>query len=231
MARVVRESVDGIGGTTGTGGGSGGLGPIGPSGGTVTDESGASVSIPAGALSSETPITVDVVEGSDLPKLADGVTAVGPFVELTPHGTQFTVSVTVTLPYISTSTSLSVISIEDENDATWEEITGSSFDDGTATVELDHFSFLTVAAGTPAACGNGLIDGSEQCDGINLRGESCETQGFVGGTLGGTLGGCAADCTAFDISGCCTVGARCAAITWPSHPRCATARIWQAKIV
>jgi hypothetical protein len=124
-------------------------------------------------------------------------------VELTPHGTQFTVSVTVTLPYISTSTSLSVISIEDENDATWEEITGSSFDDGTATVELDHFSFLTVAAGTPAACGNGLIDGSEQCDGINLRGESCETQGFVGGTLG-----CAADCTAFDISGC-TVGPVC----------------------
>ena len=195
--------VDGTGGTTGTGGGSGGLGPIGPSGGTVTDESGASVSIPAGALSSETPITVDVVEGSDLPKLADGVTAVGPFVELTPHGTQFTVSVTVTLPYISTSTSLSVISIEDENDATWEEITGSSFDDGTATVELDHFSFLTVAAGTPAACGNGLIDGTEQCDGINLRGESCETQGFVGGTLG-----CAADCTAFDVNGC-TVGPVC----------------------
>ena len=35
-----------------------------------------------------------------------------------------------------------------------------------------------------AMCGNGAIDGTEQCDGANLNGETCVSQGFAGG---GTL--------------------------------------------
>lgn len=34
-----------------------------------------------------------------------------------------------------------------------------------------------------AACGNGAIDGMEQCDGANLNGFTCEALGNAGGTL------------------------------------------------
>lgn len=37
---------------------------------------------------------------------------------------------------------------------------------------------------TPTAvCGNGIVEGSEQCDGSNLLGKSCQSLGFSGGTL------------------------------------------------
>jgi hypothetical protein len=60
---------------------------------------------------------------------------------------------------------------------------------------------------TGAACGDGLRESGEACDGADLGGESCGTRGFPGGTLA-----CAPDCT-FDESGCaplasCGNGAR-----------------------
>lgn len=48
-------------------------------------------------------------------------------------------------------------------------------------------------------CGNGVIDGSEQCDQNNLNGATCASQGFAFGTLQ-----CGADC-ALDPSGCFSV--------------------------
>ncbi len=45
-------------------------------------------------------------------------------------------------------------------------------------------------------CGNGVKESGEQCDGSDLGGESCTSQGFDGGTLS-----CRSDCT-FDTSGC-----------------------------
>lgn len=48
-------------------------------------------------------------------------------------------------------------------------------------------------------CGNGVIDGAEQCDQNNLNGATCATQGFAFGTLQ-----CGADC-AFDTGGCFSV--------------------------
>ena len=52
-------------------------------------------------------------------------------------------------------------------------------------------------AGGGAACGNDLAEGAEVCDGTDLVGESCVSQGFAGGALD-----CAADCSGFDTSGC-----------------------------
>lgn len=49
-------------------------------------------------------------------------------------------------------------------------------------------------------CGDGNVDPGEQCDGGNLDGESCTTQGFGGG---GSLG-CNSSC-GFDTSGCVDV--------------------------
>ena len=46
-------------------------------------------------------------------------------------------------------------------------------------------------------CGNGAIDSGEQCDGGNLNGKSCSTQGYSAGTLA-----CNSNCT-FNTSSCC----------------------------
>ncbi|MDY0004154.1 MAG: DUF4215 domain-containing protein, partial [Polyangia bacterium] len=55
-------------------------------------------------------------------------------------------------------------------------------------------------SGTPSVCnrlcGNSQIDPGESCDGANLNGQSCLTQGYPGGDLG-----CTASC-AFDFSQC-----------------------------
>lgn len=46
-------------------------------------------------------------------------------------------------------------------------------------------------------CGNDAIEGGEVCDGAELNGEDCTTQGFMSGNLA-----CAGDCLAFDTTGC-----------------------------
>ena len=151
----------GTGGSGGSGGdnGSGSSQLIGPEGGAVTGEQGVTVTIPAGALASDTTIAANVVDASDLPAPPSGMTAAGPFVALTPHGTQFAMPVEVTLPYTSSSSRLTVLRIDDESDTTWEQLTGASFDGGTATVGLSRFSILAVAApdsgGTGGAGGGG----------------------------------------------------------------------------
>jgi hypothetical protein len=51
-----------------------------------------------------------------------------------------------------------------------------------------------------SSCGNGRLDTSEACEGFDLRGASCETEGFNGGRLK-----CTAQCT-FDTSECFSCG-------------------------
>jgi len=50
-------------------------------------------------------------------------------------------------------------------------------------------------------CGSGIAAPGETCDGTDLVGQTCLTQGFDGGTLACTL-----DCAAFDTSECTTCG-------------------------
>jgi hypothetical protein len=54
-----------------------------------------------------------------------------------------------------------------------------------------------LSTGTAAVCGNGVIETPEVCDGLNLGGQTCVTQGFDAGTLA-----CAGSCLAFDTTGC-----------------------------
>ncbi len=180
-----RSESGGMSGDGGTGGaagdrgtgGSNGTGVIGREGGVVTGEQGVTVTIPAGALASETTIAAIVVEASGLPPRPSGMTAAGPFVALTPHGTQFAVPVEVALPYASTGSSLSVLRIDDENDTTWEQLTGPSFENGTATVSLSRFSIVTVAADT--------ADGMGGSGGSGTGGSGGGGTGGSGGTGGG----------------------------------------------
>ncbi len=46
-------------------------------------------------------------------------------------------------------------------------------------------------------CGNDVVEEGEVCDGTDLQGESCASQGFYSGTLA-----CLQDCSGFDTTGC-----------------------------
>ena len=72
---------------------------------------------------------------------------------------------------------------------------GGNFSGGTLTCAADCFSFDTTNCITDL-CGNDQVDGTEDCDGTELDGESCTSMGFTGGTLA-----CNNDCS-FDLSGC-----------------------------
>ncbi|MCK5084211.1 MAG: hypothetical protein KAQ64_00970 [Candidatus Pacebacteria bacterium] len=52
-----------------------------------------------------------------------------------------------------------------------------------------------------AVCGDGVLNGLEVCDGLDLGGETCVTQGFAQGDLS-----CNPFCTAFDTSACVDCG-------------------------
>lgn len=79
----------------------------------------------------------------------------------------------------------------------------------TAEWDATYALVVTGATGQPAVCGNGVQEGSEQCDGSDLAGQTCQSQGYQTGTLA-----CNPDCT-FDTSGCSNpckpAGATCAA--------------------
>ena len=65
------------------------------------------------------------------------------------------------------------------------------------TVEVQR----TITISPPTLCGNGVIDAGEQCDGGNLNGQSCPSQGYAGGTLSCKPPGDPNQCT-FDLSNC-----------------------------
>jgi len=51
--------------------------------------------------------------------------------------------------------------------------------------------------GTGPVCGDGLREGAEACDGADLGGQTCQSEGFYGGTLA-----CAPDCSALETTAC-----------------------------
>jgi hypothetical protein len=54
---------------------------------------------------------------------------------------------------------------------------------------------------TVSVCGDNIAEGTEVCDGTDLAGEDCVSQGFTGGTLT-----CLEDCSGFDKSSCTGCG-------------------------
>jgi hypothetical protein len=71
--------------------------------------------------------------------------------------------------------------------------------DGPMTTASDE-STTTGPVG-PGTCGNNVVEGAEVCDLVQLNGETCESQGFEGGTLG-----CLLNCTDYNIDGCFICG-------------------------
>ena len=76
------------------------------------------------------------------------------------------------------------------------------FDSGGLACNASCIGFDTNScAGAGAVCGNGVAEGTELCDGGDLRGATCAGQGFDGGALA-----CNGSCSALVTSGCTTGG-------------------------
>ncbi len=136
------------GGGTGTGGGGQTTG-IGPSGGSVS-ASGATVTVPAGALSTQ--VSIGVAEVSVAPStLPANFDAASPIFAFTPHGTSFSMPVTVVLPLTEAATK--VLRLENPSDSTWEEVSNVNFTSTTATFTVTGFSFFVAGNSTAVATG------------------------------------------------------------------------------
>jgi hypothetical protein len=98
-----------------------------------------------------------------------------------------------------------------DGDTTMDVDTSASDDPSESTSTSDTSGESTSTSGTsdtsddvpPDPCGNGILEGGEACDGVDLGGQTCVDQGFDMGQLG-----CNDDCT-FDTSACETIEEVC----------------------
>lgn len=81
------------------------------------------------------------------------------------------------------------------------DFTGTERSYSPLTNEISYSIAYLAPTVVPPQCGNDIREGTEVCDGTDLNGETCLTQGFASGTLA-----CNAGCTAFDTSLCTTCG-------------------------
>lgn len=176
----------GGGGTGGGGTGGGGTGggsisstvTVGPAGGMVM-AGGASVTVPANALTFATDITLETaVPPVPVPSIYTARSAIFAF---KPHGEMFTTPVTITLPF--TTGGDAVLRLDDENDSRWQHVP-ATFGASSVTFMASRFSFYVVIQ-TPtvhplylgAAYWNEYVenDGPTQ---FAATGADCETNTF-----------------------------------------------------
>jgi hypothetical protein len=110
-------------------------------GGTLTFGS-TTVTVPAGAVSQPTTITLKSVDPASVAGLPSNFVSVGPMVALLPHGLTFSQPVTVTLGHTSTAptSTLGVLSLDDEADTSWESVSQPTITATTATFQTTTFS-------------------------------------------------------------------------------------------
>jgi hypothetical protein len=83
------------------------------------------------------------------------------------------------------------------------------FGGGTLACSADCTALDTSACTPLASCGNGSVDGTEQCDGADLAGSSCQTLGFDFGVLSCTPAACTFDTDGCDYNDCAGNGEFC----------------------
>jgi len=81
------------------------------------------------------------------------------------------------------------------------------FSDGQLACLTNCAGYDTSSCTGQIVCGNNSVEGSEVCDGTQLNGATCESQGFGPGTIA-----CKGDCSGYDTTGC---GEEC-------QPQCGT---------
>ena len=121
-------------------------GTIGSTGGTLATPGGARVVIPKGALTADTTIGVEET-AAGAPPLPAGAKTFGPIVAFIPHGTNFALPATITLPFdpasVPSGTKLALAKTNDSQTG-WEVIRGSMVNGNTISAPVFDFSFATV---------------------------------------------------------------------------------------
>ncbi|MFO7889681.1 MAG: hypothetical protein R6V04_05005 [bacterium] len=118
----------------------------------IEHDSGFKVTIPAGALPDTTDIIIGVLDNP--PALPDTINGVGLMYYLWPEGLEFSSPITVSFPIDSTTLSQSgVFSIDGLKvlyfstvTGSWEEVDVVSVSETEVTIEIDHFSYFTLAS-------------------------------------------------------------------------------------
>ncbi|MBX3605945.1 MAG: hypothetical protein KF788_11755 [Piscinibacter sp.] len=132
------------------GGGDAPLPMIGAAGGVVDGPAGARVSVPAGALSADTPIAL-AASSAGAPPMDAGFRAGGEVFALTPHGTSFAQPVTVRLPVDATRVPAGFTPTLYKTDAqgAWQAVPGATVAGGFVTAQVTSFSWFAFGALPP----------------------------------------------------------------------------------
>lgn len=131
-------------------GGDGAAATVGAAGGSVDGPSGASVNVPAGALSGEVPIAI-AASSDGAPALPAGPLGSQVFA-LTPHGTTFTKAVTLRLPVDPSAVpaGFSPRLYKTNAQGSWEVVPGAVVAGGFVSAEVTGFSWFAFGALPPA---------------------------------------------------------------------------------
>jgi len=118
---------------------------IGAAGGTVSGPNGSKVEIPAGALTTNTEIKVEL-SSAGAQALPAGFTAIGQMFAFTPHGTAFAVPVTITLPFDPASVPAGGTPALYKTNALnqWEQVANATFGADRVSGQVTSFSDATV---------------------------------------------------------------------------------------
>jgi len=116
---------------------------IGAAGGTVTEASGASVVVPAGALGADVTIRI-ARDSTGAPALPAGLTAAGATYVITPHGGDFAqpVEVRIPAPGVTLQPNQELKLAKAEPGGEWEVLADSTLKDGVLSTRVKSFSFF-----------------------------------------------------------------------------------------
>lgn len=177
-------------------GGSETPGTVGQAGGTITNATGAKISIPKNALSRDVAITITVA--ASLPTIP-GATGVGSFFELGPNGQTFAVPVEVTLPFdpakLPSTSSKVLIYTAPTAAGPFGPLESTLVDATHVKATTTHFSTFGAGTPTPMACGT---EGAGCNDGVACtKDDRC-----TGGVCAGTAYTCTSGSICDGIGGC-----------------------------
>jgi len=146
---------------------------IGSSGGSVSEASGATVIVPAGALSADTTIRV-AMDSTGAPALPQGLVASGNTYVITPHGGDFAepVEVRVPVPNVTLQPNQELKLAKAQPGGEWEVLNDTVLADGKLKVNVTSFSYfmsvvvtytLPIAQAAPFAVTTNLTCGEKPC--------------------------------------------------------------------
>lgn len=118
---------------------------IGAPGGTVELAGGGKVVIPPGALAQEVRIKITKLELDDVAALPPNLEAAGKPYAFQPHGTKFSLPVTIEVPFEGDAAQVRPIKLDDEKDTTWQTIVGSTKQNNKLAFASTTFSVILAA--------------------------------------------------------------------------------------